>query len=74
MAAIPYGFALTIGCLLLAGVYALDRDASLTGRVAVIVLTGLSFYLPGGFWWHVLAVVLQLGVCLFVLLRARLRA
>lgn len=69
---IPYGLALTIASIGLVVVYAADSSASVVGRVSVALLLVAAFYVPGGFWWEVLSVLLKLGVSIGLLCRLSL--
>ena len=71
---LPYEAILALACVLLAGRYLFDPTASLKGRLIVGILTGASFVLPEGLWWRVTAVVIQVAVSLFVLLRLKRRS
>jgi hypothetical protein len=66
---LPYRTLLLLACLVLAARYAVDSEASVTGRWAIGILTAVSLMLPDGLTWTICSVVLQLGVSLFVLLR-----
>jgi hypothetical protein len=66
---LPYRTLLLVACLVLTARYAVDSEASVTGRCAIGMLTAVSLVLPDGLAWTICSVVLQLGVSLFVLLR-----
>jgi hypothetical protein len=66
---------LTFGCIAAAVVYVFDAEASPAGRAAVGLAAGASFVIPDtGVVWPITGVLLQLGVCLFVLIRNKIIA
>lgn len=64
-----YRVVLTLACLILTMHYLLDAEAAVRGRLVVGVVTVSSFFLPGGLTGDIVAIVLQLSVCVFVLFR-----
>jgi hypothetical protein len=68
---LPYGTALTIACVVLAGRYLFDPAAGGRGKWLVGAATVASFSVPTGLAWYITSVVTHLAVSLFVLLRMR---
>ena len=67
---LPYRTILTIACVVLAGRYGLDPTGSVMGRWIVGLATVASFAGPDALPWSIAAIVTQLAISLFVLLRA----
>jgi len=68
---LPYRTFLTLACVLLTLRYVLDSGAPARGKWTLAALTLATFGLPtsSALAWNIGAVLLQLGICLFVLLR-----
>lgn len=69
---LPYRLVLTVACVLLAGRYVFDREASPWGRAGVAIVTATSFLLPEDLPDHLVGYIaaagIQFGVSMFVLL------
>ncbi len=66
---------LTFGCIACAAVYVFDSEAPPIARAVVAAAAAVSFLIPDtGVAWPIVGVLLQLGVCLFVLIRNRIIA
>ena len=68
---LPYGTALTIACVILAGRYLFDPAAAGKGKWLIGIATVGSFSLPSGLAGYITSVIAQLAVSLFILLRMK---
>ena len=68
----PYRLILLVGCIVLTAKYAFDPDASVPGRMTVVLATVASLFFPDSLKWYIAGIVVQLVLSLFVILRFKI--